>query len=129
MKNICKNCSKQFEAERSNQIYCSNSCKSKAYQNRKNEKEIIAINSTPEKIKVSLNKYEEVMRLLKKIDKNSYWTIFEYCFFLQNVDSSVSAQSLIILFECLYKDGECEVYDKCIGDFGKVYFEKFEIVE
>ena len=35
MKKECKNCQKSFEPERVNQIYCSNSCKQKAYKEKK----------------------------------------------------------------------------------------------
>ncbi len=53
MKKECKNCQKSFEPERVNQIYCSNSCKQKAYKERENKK-----NELLEKREFSLNEYE-----------------------------------------------------------------------
>ena len=42
MKAKCEICNKQFEQKRTNQIYCSNSCKQKAFKERKvNESKVI----------------------------------------------------------------------------------------
>ncbi|MCP9755695.1 hypothetical protein EGI26_11065 [Lacihabitans sp. CCS-44] len=58
MKKECKNCKKTFVPERANQIYCSNSCKQKAFKERKIKNQ---------------NNSEEIIKMVFSISD------FEYC--------------------------------------------------
>lgn len=58
IKKDCNNCGKKFDAKRANSLYCSDSCKTQAYQKRAAKK--VAELEPKEKLTFYLDEYENV---------------------------------------------------------------------
>ena len=103
-KRQCKNCKIEFLQERTNQVYCGDSCKTKAY--RKRQKTIDEINGSI--LEISLSKYQEVVKMEGCVGIS----IEKFGFFTHNLDESFNAEQIALIINNLELTDKFETHFK-----------------
>ena len=132
MPNTCIVCGKGI-ADRKGKLYCSDSCKQKAYVLRKDGTPTMPIVKEPGSIKFSYDEYDQWLKEFKQEE-----TFVYYCFLRKNLTPDASLQLINNIINDTLKDAgrlrekilnETTAIGKDFAEFEKQFFsKKFEIV-
>lgn len=126
MKANCIVCGNEF-SERKGKIYCSDSCKTKAYELRKAGKEISGENKKPKGVIVSFKvaEYEEISKMFKSFSIS----FVSYCFFRKNLPNNLSIERIYLVLHSYWNNDLIDDNGNIINESSALFksFEEFKL--